>query len=225
MGNVKFTLLFLEGVLAFVSPCILPMLPIYFMYLTGKSDKKDKTFIVNLIGFILGFTIVFVTLGATATTLGKVLNENRLLLQRIGGIIIIIFGLNMMEIINIKFLNYEKKLNVQVETKGFFSSLLFGIVFSFGWSPCLGTFLGAALIMASSSSTLLIGMFSLFIFSLGLGLPFFIAGVLFNKLENSFDFIKKHYKVINTVSGILIIIVGLLMVTDLFGYYQSLFNF
>ena len=166
MGNVKFTLLFLEGVLAFVSPCILPMLPIYFMYLTGKSDKKDKTFIVNLIGFILGFTIVFVTLGATATTLGKVLNENRLLLQRIGGIIIIIFGLNMMEIINIKFLNYEKKLNVQVETKGFFSSLLFGIVFSFGWSPCLGTFLGAALIMASSSSTLLIGMFSLFIFHL-----------------------------------------------------------
>ena len=103
MGNVKFTLLFLEGVLAFVSPCILPMLPIYFMYLTGKSDKKDKTFIVNLIGFILGFTIVFVTLGATATTLGKVLNENRLLLQRIGGIIIIIFGLNMMEIINIKY--------------------------------------------------------------------------------------------------------------------------
>lgn len=226
MEPIIFAMLFLEGVLAFISPCILPMLPVYFMYLAGKSTKmsSEKAFIVNLLGFILGFTIVFVTLGATATALGSLLNDNRILLQRIGGVIVIIFGLNMAGFINIKFLNYEKKLSIDVKSTGFFSSVLFGIVFSFGWSPCLGTFLGAALAKAANTATLFEGMFYLSIFSLGLGVPFFLSGILFSKLENSFNFIKRHYKVITTVSGILIILIGLLMFLDLFYFYQRFFD-
>jgi cytochrome c-type biogenesis protein len=225
MDGLKLLLLFLEGVLTFVSPCILPMFPVFLMYLSDESRLKGKSLIMNLLGFILGFTIVFVTLGATATAIGSILSTNRLLLQRIGGIIIILFGLNMAGFIHIRFLNRQSGLKMKREGSGFTSSLIFGIVFSFGWSPCLGTFLGSALILASDASTMLLGMFYLLVFSLGLGLPFFITGVLFSKFESSFNFIKKHYGIITKISGIFLVLIGLLMLLNLFGYYQRLFNF
>lgn len=225
MDGLKLLLLFLEGVLTFVSPCILPMFPVFLMYLSDESRLKGKSLIMNLLGFILGFTIVFVTLGATATAIGSILSTNRLLLQRIGGIIIILFGLNMAGFIHIRLLNRQSGLKIKREGSGFTSSLVFGIVFSFGWSPCLGTFLGSALILASDASTMLLGMFYLLVFSMGLGLPFFITGVLFSKFESSFNFIKKHYGIITKISGIFLVLIGLLMVLNLFGYYQRLFNF
>ena len=225
MDGLKLLLLFLEGVLTFVSPCILPMFPVFLMYLSDESRLKGKSLIMNLLGFILGFTIVFMTLGATATAIGSILSTNRLLLQRIGGIIIILFGLNMAGFIHIRLLNRQSGLKMKREGSGFISSLVFGIVFSFGWSPCLGTFLGSALILASDARTMLLGMFYLFVFSLGLGLPFFITGVLFSKFESSFNFIKKHYGIITKISGIFLVLIGLLMVLNLFGYYQRLFNF
>lgn len=225
MDMVVLGLLFFEGVLTFVSPCILPMFPVFLMYLSNESQKKGKALIINILGFILGFTLVFVLLGATATALGSLLSQNRVVLQRIGGVIIILFGLNMGGFINIKFLNYQRGLTMKKEGTGFFSAMIFGIVFSFGWSPCLGTFLGAALILAADAQTLGIGMFYLFVFSMGLGLPFLITGILFSKLEQAFQFIKKHYTLITKISGVFLIIVGLLMALDLFGYYQRFFNF
>jgi len=225
MDMVVLGLLFFEGVLTFVSPCILPMFPVFLMYLSNESQKKGKALILNILGFILGFTIVFVLLGATATALGSLLSQNRVVLQRVGGVIIILFGLNMGGFINIKFLNYQRGLTMKKEVSGFFSAMIFGIVFSFGWSPCLGTFLGAALILAADAQTLGTGMFYLFVFSMGLGLPFLLTGILFSKLEQAFQFIKKHYTIITKISGVFLIIVGLLMALDLFGYYQRFFNF
>lgn len=225
-------MLFLEGMLAFISPCILPMLPVYIMYLAGEStsDSKDgnsrkrKKLIINTLGFISGFTIIFVALGATATALGSILNDYRLLLQRISGLIIIIFGLNFMGVLKIGFLNKARQLDSNVKGNGYFPSLIFGMVFSFGWTPCLGTFLGAALLMAGGSGTVLTGMIMLFIFSMGLGLPFLITALIFDSLKSTFDFIKKNYNVINIVSGSILIIIGLLMITNLFGFYAGLFS-
>lgn len=217
---------FIEGILAFISPCILPMLPVYLMYLTGNSKKLGKKrLIINTLGFIAGFTIIFVLLGATATSLGSLLNNSRLLLHRIGGAIIILFGLNLMDIIKPAFLNKERRFKFQGNHSSFSGSILFGIVFSFGWTPCLGTFLGSALLMASNMNTVLSGILLLFIFSLGLGVPFIITAVIFDKLTNIFIWIKKNYRIINLISGSVLIIIGILMLTNLFGYYSSLFYF
>jgi len=225
MDGLKLILLFFEGVLTFISPCILPMFPVFLMYLSNESQKKGKDLVINILGFILGFTIVFVTLGATATAIGSILNQNRVLLQRIGGVIIILFGLNMAGFINIRFLNFQRGLSLKKDSGGFLSSMIFGIVFSFGWSPCLGLFLGTALILAADASTVGIGMFYLFVFSMGLGLPFLITGILFSKVEQSFNFVKKHYNLITKISGIFLVIIGMLMALDLFGYYARFFNF
>lgn len=225
MDGLKLVLLFFEGVLTFISPCILPMFPVFLMYLSNESQKKGKDLVINILGFILGFTIVFVTLGATATAIGSILNQNRILLQRIGGVIIILFGLNMAGFINIRFLNFQRGLSLKKDSGGFLSSMIFGIVFSFGWSPCLGLFLGTALILAADASTVGIGMFYLFVFSMGLGLPFLITGILFSKVEQSFNFVKKHYNLITKISGIFLVIIGILMALDLFGYYARFFNF
>jgi cytochrome c-type biogenesis protein len=224
LSSVLFT--FLEGILAFISPCILPMLPVYIMYLTGNSKEvHKKRLIINTLGFITGFTIVFVLLGATATSLGKLVSDNRLILQRVGGAIIILFGLNLMDIIKPAFLNREIRFKLQGKTSNFSSSILFGIVFSFGWTPCLGTFLGSALLMASNMNTVISGILLLIVFSLGLGIPFLITAVIFDKLTNVFTWIKKNYRTINFVSGIVLITVGFLMLTDIFGYYARLFYF
>ena len=225
MDGLKLALLFFEGVLTFISPCILPMFPVFLMYLRNESQKKGKALVINILGFILGFTIVFVTLGATATAIGSIMNQNRVLLQRIGGVIIILFGLNMAGFINIRFLNFQRGLSLKKDSGGFLSSMIFGIVFSFGWSPCLGLFLGTALILAADASTVGIGMFYLFVFSMGLGLPFLITGILFSKVEQSFNFVKKHYNLITKISGIFLVIIGILMALDLFGYYARFFNF
>ena len=225
MDGLKLALLFFEGVLTFISPCILPMFPVFLMYLSNESQKKGKALVINILGFILGFTIVFVTLGATATAIGSIMNQNRVLLQRIGGVIIILFGLNMAGFINIRFLNFQRGLSLKKDSGGFLSSMIFGIVFSFGWSPCLGLFLGTALILAADASTVGIGMFYLFVFSMGLGLPFLITGILFSKVEQSFNFVKKHYNLITKISGIFLVIIGILMALDLFGYYARFFNF
>lgn len=227
MSPIMIGMLFLEGMLAFISPCILPMLPVYIMYLAGETAGQSTNkvrLILQTIGFILGFTVVFVVLGATATALGALLNAHRLLLQRIGGVIIILFGLNFMEVLKIPFINQTKKIELNAGKGGIFFSFLFGIVFSFGWTPCLGTFLGSALSMAGSSKTLATGMIMLFIFSMGLGLPFLLTALLFDSLKSTFQWIKSHYKLINTISGVILIIIGFMMATDLFGFYAGLFS-
>lgn len=220
-----FALIFAEGLLAFLSPCILPMIPIYLLYL-GGSETKEKTvtrLVVNTLGFIVGFSLVFVFLGATASALGSLVVENRLLLQRVGGVVVIVFGLNYLGVLRIGFLNRTRAMGAETKNLRFWSSLLFGAAFSLGWTPCLGAFLGTALLVASNADTLYQGMGLLLTFSLGLGIPFLITAVLWNKLQNTFGFIKRNLQVIQIISGVLLIVVGLLLLFDRFGSYANIF--
>jgi len=219
-------LVFVEGFLAFISPCILPLLPVYIFYLAGKKGEDNRrTLIFNTLGFILGFTIVFVAMGATASGIGSLLVSNKLLVQRISGIIIILFGLHYMGILKLGFLNKDKRLSTNIENLNVLSSVLFGMAFSLGWTPCIGPLLGAALTLAANQDTIWHGMLLLLIFSAGLGIPFFLSALLMERLKTAFDFIKKHFKTITFVSGLLLIIVGVAFLFDVFGYWAALFNF
>lgn len=220
-----FGLVFAEGFLAFLSPCILPLLPVYLMYLWGneEGDTSRARLITNTLGFILGLTIIFVLLGATASGLGRFLSEHKYLLQKISGLIMIIFGLNYMGVVNISLLSRTARMEASTRNLRFFSSMLFGAAFSIGWTPCLGVFLGSALLLASNANTLYQGSALLFVFSLGLGVPFLITALLWDRLQGTLGFIKQNFVAIKMISGGLLILVGLLMLFDLFGYYAGFF--
>ena len=199
---------FLEGLISFISPCMLPMIPIYIMYFAGDANKKNNT-VVNSIAFVIGFTLVFCILGIFAGTIGGILREHQKIVNIICGVIVILFGLNYLEFINIKIFKGGSKNNKPV--KGIFSAFLFGMIFSINLTPCVGAFLGSALMMASVSGTVLKGIGLLFVYSLGLGIPIIISAALIKKINSVFDFIKKHYKVINKICGIFLIIIGITM--------------
>jgi len=217
---------FLEGIITFISPCLLPMLPIYISYFAGQgSGGKKKSAIINSLGFVLGFTLVFITLGAFAGTVGGFLKEYRTAVNIVSGIIVILFGLNFIELIRIPFLNMNRQLKIKTVNIGFGSSVLFGVVFSIGWTPCVGAFLGSALMLAASGGESLRGILMLLSFSLGLGIPFIASSILIDRLKSAFNFIKKNYRIFNLVSGGLLVIVGILMATGLMGYFLSLLTF
>ncbi|MBR2388015.1 MAG: cytochrome c biogenesis protein CcdA [Clostridia bacterium] len=212
---MQYVLLFLEGIITFISPCLLPMLPIYVSYFAGGSEEKTtKKTLVNSLGFVLGFTVIFVTLGAFASTLGSFLQRYKIALNIVTGLIVVFFGLNFIGVL--KF-NLFKGMKNPFATKemGFFSAILFGIVFSIGWTPCVGAFLGSALALASQQGHILAGIVMLLCYSAGLGIPFVASAILIDKLKGAFNFIKSHYGVINTVCGILLCLVGVLMMTGL----------
>ncbi|MBP2630576.1 MAG: cytochrome c biosis protein transrane region [Firmicutes bacterium] len=217
---------FLEGIITFISPCLLPMLPVYISYFAGQgSVEKKQTTLRNAIGFVLGFTIIFVLLGAFAGTLGAYLREYSTVVNIISGSIVILFGLNFLEIIRLPFINTIHQLKTTTVSLSFLSSALFGMIFSIGWTPCVGAFLGSALMLAATSGESIKGILMLLSFSLGLGIPFIASAILIDQLKSTFDFIKKNYKMINLISGGLLIIVGLLMATGLMGYFLSLLTF
>ena len=221
---MQYILLFLEGFITFTSPCLLPMLPIYISYFSaGEADRK-KT-LINAVGFVLGFTIVFVALGVFAGTIGRVVWQYSTILNIITGLIVIVLGLNFMGAFNIGFLNRTMYKSAKVDNLSFLSAILFGIVFSLGWTPCVGAFLGSALMMASARGHIFEGLLMLLSYSLGLGIPFIISAVLIDRLKGAFDFIKKNYKIINLISGILLVAVGVLMATGLMGRFLLLLTF
>ena len=211
---MEYFLLFLEGIATFISPCILPMLPIYILYLTGQEDKDNKKILLNSIGFFIGFAILFSILGAVFAGIGKYLSDYSNIINIIFGIIIILFGLNFIDVIKIPFINKTKKVEVKTNKKGFFQSILFGMVFGLGWTPCLGAFLGSALMMVANTGNILQGITMLLVFSLGLGVPFILSAILIEQLKNTFNFIKKNYKTINIISAALLIIIGLYMLVQ-----------
>ena len=214
---MQYIITFLEGIISFISPCMLPMLPIYVSYFAGGEDE-NKRILPRAIAFVLGFTIVFSALGLFAGSIGGLLIRYRKFVNIVCGIIVIIFGLSYLEIINLpvfKGMKNGKKIN------GIISAFLFGAVFSVSLTPCVGAFLGSALMMASVSGTAIKGVLLLLVYSLGLGIPFVFSAVLINKLTTVFDIIKKHYKIINTVCGLFLIIVGICM---MFGFLNSLLN-
>ena len=222
---ISYVLTFTEGILTFISPCILPMLPIYFVYLAGTSENGNDTIaqnrnrmILNSIGFVIGFTVVFVALGATVTSIGHFLVSNRVLLQKISGMAMIIFGLNFIGILKLGFLNGEKRINYKFSQLRFLTSIVFGVVFGFGWTPCLGAFLGSALLLAGNSKTITQGILALLIYSIGLGIPFILTAVLFDRVKGAIGQIQKHGRVISIISGILLVAAGILVFTDQLKY-------
>ena len=222
-GTMPYVISFLEGVVTFISPCLLPMLPIYISYFAGGGERSVKKTLSGALGFVTGFTIVFVALGALAGTLGGLLKEYQTAVNIVSGLIVIFFGLNFLGVFK---LNLFKGSNHKVNTKnmGFFSAMLFGIIFSVSWTPCVGAFLGSALMLASQQVHVGEGVVMLLVYSLGLGIPFVLSAVLIDYLKSAFNWIKKHYKVINIVCGVLLILVGVLMATGLIGRMFTLLS-
>jgi len=220
---------FLEGILTFISPCILPLLPVYFFYLAGETGGSGSTqaynkrrLVINSIGFVIGFTLIFLLLGAAATTLGQFLKSHIDIFRKISGIVMVIFGLNFTGVFNIKFLNAERRFEYKFKELGFINSIIFGGVFGFAWSPCMTAFLGSVLLMAGNSETLLHGISLLFVYSIGLGVPFILSSIIVDKIKDSFKFIQKHSKLIKIISGIILILAGLLVFTDRLKYLSTL---
>lgn len=224
-AQVSWLLLFAEGFATFVSPCILPMLPVYLIYLGGEqSEGRYWRRLRNAVAFVLGFTVIFTLLGMGASALGQFLQEHMIWLQRIGGVILIVFGLQFLGVFRIAFLNREVKPEYQVKDGGFFSSMLFGAAFSLGWGPCSGPLLGAALMTASQAGGLLRGGVMLFVYAMGLGLPFIVVAMLMERLKGLLDWFKKHQRRIQQICGVLLIVVGIAFLTDAYSWYASLFN-
>lgn len=211
---------FLEGMISFISPCMLPMLPIYISYFAGGADKKEKV-VSRAISFVLGFTAVFTAMGLFAGTLGSFLVRYNTAVNIICGLFVIVFGLSYLDIIKLPFF---KGIGKGKEITGIFSAFLFGVVYSVSLTPCVGAFLGSAISLAATSGGALKGTILLLTYSLGLGIPFAVSAILIDKLNKVFTFIKKHYKVINLICGIFLIVIGLLMVFGLLGRFMSLFR-
>ena len=219
---MEYLISFLEGVITFLSPCLLPMLPIYISYFAGGGERTAKKTLVNVSGFVLGFTAVFVAMGALAGTLGGFLIRYQTAVNIISGLIVIFFGLNFLGVLKLNL--FRGGVNFDGRELGFGSAVLFGVVFSVGWTPCVGAFLGSALVMASQQGTALKGMGMLLSYSVGLGVPFIISAVLIDQLKTAFNFIKRNYRVVNLVSGGLLIVIGALMATGLMGRIVGLLS-
>ena len=222
---MQYFIAFLEGIITFISPCLLPMLPIYISYFAGGSEESSRMRTLrNTLGFVIGFTVVFVALGAFAGTLGSFMTSYQVAINLVAGAIVVLFGLSYLGLIRVRLFKGISK-TFDKNSAGFFKALLFGIIFSIGWTPCVGAYLGSALAMASIQGSLVAGMAMLLAYSLGLGIPFVASALLIDRLKGTFDFIKKHYSVINTVSGILLIVMGVLIMTGTMGYLMNFLSF
>ena len=220
---MQYLISFLEGIITFLSPCLLPMLPIYISYFAGGGERTMKKTLAGAAGFVLGFTIVFVAMGALAGTLGSFLIRYQTWVNLVGGLIVIVFGLNYMDLLK---LNLFKGIGRSMDMAGggFFQSALFGMVFSVGWTPCVGAFLGSALMLASQQGHVVEGSLMLLTYSMGLGVPFLVSALLIDQLKGAFNWVKAHYAVINKVCGGLLVLVGILMATGLLGRFLSLLS-
>lgn len=206
---MDYIITFLEGMVSFISPCMLPMLPVYISYFAGQSNddnERNSTIILKVISFVVGFTMVFTTLGLFTGTLGRILSEYRTAINIVCGVIVILFGLSYLGLFRIPFF---RGMNKSYKVTGIISAFLFGAVYSISLTPCVGAFLGSALMLASSTGGAVKGATLLLSYSLGLGIPFIISALLINKLTGAFAFIKAHYKIINTICGTALIIVGI----------------
>jgi len=213
---MQYLISFLEGIITFISPCLLPMLPIYITYFAGGGERTTLKTMKNASGFVLGFTVVFVALGALAGTLGSFLTRYQTWVNNIGGSIVILFGLNYMGLLKLNLFRGASR-GVKTGEMGFWSAVLFGMVFSIGWTPCVGAFLGSALMLASQQGHVLEGMGMLLCYSLGLGIPFLLSAVLIDKLKGAFNWIKAHYDLINKICGGILVLIGVLMATGTLG--------
>ena len=214
---------FLEGIITFISPCLLPMLPIYVSYFAGGGERSTPKTLSGALGFVAGFSVVFMAMGALAGTIGSFLKEYQTAVNIVSGVIVILFGLNYLGVFKINLFHGSNR-SIKGNSLDFFSAVLFGMIFSVGWTPCVGAFLGSALMLASQQGHMVEGMLMLLAYSMGLGIPFILSAVLIDYLKSAFQWIKKNYRVINTVSGIMLIIIGIMMSTGTIGQLLRLLS-
>ncbi len=229
MQNVTLFAAFIAGVLSFISPCVLPLIPGYLSFVSGvtldemrgtssvvaPADVRRRAVVMSL-AFVLGFSLVFISLGASATALGTLLMEHLSLLGKIAGVVIILFGLHMMGVLRIGWLYSEKRMHTSGKPAGFFGAMLVGIAFAFGWTPCIGPILAAILAVAATQESVGEGVKLLAVYSAGLGVPFIATSLAINKFFAASARIRKHYHAIEVVSGVLLVAVGVLIFTNRF---------
>jgi cytochrome c-type biogenesis protein len=234
--NVTLLAAFGAGLLSFISPCVLPLIPGYLSYISGLSLDEmrgaapvtdagvavaapvhvRRRILLSSLAFILGFTVVFVAIGATATAVGQLVNQKLPLLGRIAGVVIVIFGLHTMGLLRIEWLYQEKRVQTQRKPAGMLGAFLVGIAFAFGWTPCIGPILSGILFLAGSRDTVWAGVRLLLVYSIGLGVPFFATALAINRFFAALARIRRHYHKIELVSGGLLVGIGLLIFTNRF---------
>lgn len=217
---MQYFIAFLEGIITFISPCLLPLLPVYISFFAGGEERTVVRTLKNALGFVVGFTTVFVMMGALAGTVGGFLQRYRTVVNLVTGLIVVFFGFHFLGVLRVNLFR-GMKYSPGKDKLGFFSSMLFGMVFSVGWTPCVGVFLGSALMLASQQGRAFTGVLMLLAYSLGLGTPFVASAVLIDRLKGAFQFIKRNYKVINMICGVFLVLVGILMMTGLIGRFLT----
>ena len=213
------------GLISFLSPCVLPLIPGYISYISGSSlndlIEKKRVNLIPIILFTLGFSIVFIIFGAASTFLGQILLQNSYELRIVAGLLIVIFSLHIIGIINLKFLNYEKRIQTNVNTN-FYSPILIGMAFAFGWTPCIGPILGSILVLAATEESINKGILLLFFYSFGLALPFILSGYLIQKFLIFSKNFRKNINFVSKIGGFILLITGILILTNqlqALGYY------
>lgn len=208
---MEYLLTFFEGIASFISPCLLPMLPIYISYFSGSDSKKNKA-LKNSIAFVFGFSLIFIILAILSNRVGVFLTQYLKYIKYVFGVIIVLLGLNYMEVFKFDLFSKFKKYNSDVKDMGILKSFVFGIMFSISMTPCVGTFLSSALLLIANQESLLKGIILIVLYCLGLGIPFIISSMLIDKLKNVFNIIKKNYKIVKIISGVILLIMGIYLI-------------
>lgn len=226
---------FIAGLLSFLSPCVLPLIPSYITYITGISfadlQAEHPTHIIrqksifHSLCFICGFTAVFVLLGASATYLGSFLNENATVIRKVGGALLVLFGIHVTGLISFKFLLTEKRVSIKHKPAGYAGSFLVGITFAAGWTPCIGPILAAILAVAATEDSVFQGIMLLLLYSMGLGVPFFLSSLAMHRFLTVFNRFKKYIRLFEIITGIFLIIVGVLIYTNWLSRLSGYVNF
>ncbi len=229
-ANISFIGAFVAGLLSFLSPCVLPLIPSYITYITGlsfadlqaehPSHKVRQQTIIHSLLFIAGFTVVFVLLGASATFVGTFLQEHMTAIRRVGGVLIILFGIHLSGLVPIHFLLGERRFTIHRKPAGYVGSLLVGLAFAAGWTPCIGPILASILMVAATEETVYRGIALLLAYSMGLAIPFFLASLAMHQFLVFFNRFKKYIRIFEIVTGVFLVIVGALV----FGNYLSLLS-
>lgn len=212
MERLSTVLVFSQGILSFLSPCFLPLIPIYLSYITGEAANKKNT-VLNTIAFMVGFILMFTSLGALSGSIGRFLLINRQLLNKILGLFIVLMGLFYLGVIKLDFLNREVKMDLKIKKGSIVSSFLLGVSLSLGWTPCISPILSSVLMLAASRQSSLIGAYYLFVYSLGLLIPFLVFAIFINKSRAFSKFIMQKSNVIKIVAGAILILTGILLFT------------
>lgn len=215
---------FIAGLLSFLSPCVFPLIPSYITYITGISFAdlqaehpshiiRQKS-IFHSLCFICGFTVVFVLLGASATYIGSFLNQNATIIRKVGGVLLVLLGIHVTGLLPLKFLLGEKRVSIKHKPSGYIGSFLVGIVFAAGWTPCIGPILAAILAVAASEEKIYQGIFLLLLYSLGLGVPFFLSALAMHRFLVVFNRFKKYIHIFEIITGIFLMVIGVLIYTN-----------